>query len=299
MKIYNLGSINIDHVYALDHFVRPGETISCGSLAKFAGGKGYNQSVALARAGAQTAHIGAVGADGAQLVDALKRDGADVSRIAVLDGTPTGHAIIQVNPQGQNCIIIAPGANAEITDAMVDSALAGAAPGDILLAQNETSAIARAMRAAKGRGMKIALNPAPMNERVHALPLELVDILIVNEIEGAELSATPAAAPPAEALDALRARFPSATIVLTLGKDGVVAAAPGAAPVSHGIYSVRVVDSTAAGDCFAGYLLASLAAGAPLAEALRVASIASSISVSRAGASPSIPTLAEVKSFAI
>ena len=290
MKIHNLGSINIDFVYSLEHFVKPGETIACAGFAKFAGGKGFNQSTALARAGADVAHIGAIGADGAWLVDALAKDGADVSRISVLgDGTPTGHAIIQVDKQGQNCIIIESGANGAITEAMVDAALSNAAPGDWLLAQNETSSIAHAMRCAKARGMRVAINPAPMNAAALSLPLELADVLIVNETESAELTKCE------NAFDALRERYPNATIVLTLGGDGVMAAAPGGGVLTCGALPVEVVDTTAAGDCFTGYLLAEMMRETTLADALKTATTAAAICVSRHGASVSVPWRSEVE----
>ena len=290
MKIYNLGSVNIDFVYTLDDFVSPGETVECSGFAKFAGGKGFNQSTALARAGADVTHIGAVGSDGAWLVQTLARDGADVSRIGALDGLPTGHAIIQVDRNGGNCIIIAPGANGAVSETMVEEALSGAAPGDWLLAQNETSAIAYAIRAAKSRGMRVALNPAPMNDRAKQLPLDLVDMLIVNETEADSLAEN---ARPS--FGTLREKFPHMTIVLTLGNKGLLAAEPGCAPLRCDVFPAKVVDSTAAGDCFTGYLLAETVRGATFAEALRTATVAAGISVSRHGASPSVPRIGEVR----
>ena len=300
MTIFNLGSINIDHVYAVDHFVRPGETMSCLGLKSYAGGKGFNQSVALARAGAKVVHIGAVGADGRSLLVALERDGVDVSAVAVEREAPTGHAVIQVDPQGRNCIIIAPGANAAVAPDAVHAALAAAAPGDLLLAQNETAAIAEAMRAAKARGLRVALNPAPMDGSVGTLPLELVDVLIVNAIEGAELlKLRGATAPdsPTAALEALHGLFPEAQIVMTLGEDGVVAVDADGAVSQVAAFRVQAVDTTAAGDTFAGYFLASRARGAEMAAALRFASAAAAIGVTRPGASPSVPSIREVEAW--
>ena len=300
MTIYNLGSINIDHVYAVDHFVRPGETMSCLGLASHAGGKGFNQSVALARAGAKAVHIGAVGADGRGLLAALERDGVDVSAVAVEAEAPTGHAVIQVDPQGRNCIIIAPGANAAVGADAVRAALASATPGDLLLAQNETSAIAEAILAAKARGLRVALNPAPMDGRVGTLPLDLVDVLIVNAIEGSELlKLRGAAAPdsPTAAMKALRGLYPKAQIVMTLGEDGVVAVDADGAVSQVAAFRVKAVDTTAAGDTFAGYFLAGRARGAGMAEALRLASAAAAISVTRPGASPSVPLIGDVEAW--
>ena len=297
MTVFNLGSINLDHVYAVDHFVRPGETMSCLGLKSYAGGKGFNQSVALARAGARVAHIGAVGADGRELLAALRRDGVDVSAVSVVSAAPTGHAVIQVDPQGRNCIIIAPGANAEVGADAVRAALAAAVPGDLLLAQNETSAIAEAILAAKARGMRVALNPAPMDARVGTLPLEQVDALIVNALEGAELLALRGAAPaasPEDALTALHRLFPAAEVVMTLGEDGAMAVDTAGTVAQTPAFRVQAVDTTAAGDTFAGYFLAARAAGAAMAGALRLASAAAAIGVTRPGASPSVPKADEV-----
>lgn len=307
MKIFNLGSINIDHVYGLDHFVQPGETMSCDSVASFAGGKGFNQTVALARAGATVAHIGAVGTDGRGLVETLTREGVEVSAVAVEPELPTGHAIIQVVPGGQNNIIIASGANASLTEASVQRALEGAAAGDLLLAQNETTAVAEAIRLAHDKGMKTALNPAPMNAKVLSLPLELVDIFIVNEIEGAELAASDMDATrprgrvgtqtPGSVLEELHAMFPSAHVIMTLGHDGVEAVEPCGRVTKVKAFKVNAVDTTAAGDTFTGFFLAALSRGETIETALRAASAAAAISVTRPGASPSIPSRAEVKAW--
>jgi ribokinase len=274
--------------------------MSCLGLKSYAGGKGFNQSVALARAGAKVVHIGAVGADGRSLLVALERDGVDVSAVAVEREAPTGHAVIQVDPQGRNCIIIAPGANAAVAPDAVHAALAAAAPGDLLLAQNETAAIAEAMRAAKARGLRVALNPAPMDGSVGTLPLELVDVLIVNAIEGAELlKLRGATAPdsPTAALEALHGLFPEAQIVMTLGEDGVVAVDADGAVSQVAAFRVQAVDTTAAGDTFAGFFLASRTRGAGMAAALRLASAAAAIGVTRPGASPSVPSIREVEAW--
>ncbi|MGI5867822.1 MAG: ribokinase [Kiritimatiellia bacterium] len=300
MTIYNLGSINIDHVYAVDHFVRPGETMTSRGLASHAGGKGFNQSVALARAGAQVVHIGAIGADGRALLAALERDGVDVSAITVEAETPTGHAIIQVDPQGRNCIIVAPGANATLTPDAVRAALAAAKPGDLLLAQNETSAIAEAIRDAKARGLRVALNPAPMDGRVETQPLELVDTLVVNEIESVQLldlHGVAAPGSPTAALEALRRLHPHAQIIMTLGEDGAIAADTDGAVSQVPAFRVQAVDTTAAGDTFTGFFLASQARGVTTTEALRLASAAAAIAVTRHGAAPSVPTINEVEAW--
>lgn len=281
--IWNLGSINIDRVYALDHIVASGETESASALSEHPGGKGFNQTVALARAGAPVRHVGAIGPDGAHLVALLRDAGADVSGIAATQ-QPTGHAIIQVDPNGRNSIIVFAAANGAIKPEAVCDALSGAAPGDVLLCQNETSAVAEAMRYAKERSMRIVFNPSPFNAKIAALPLDLVDLFLVNETEEAgllELGGAAAAAPR----------------VVTRGEYGCESIAPGRATVHADAFRVKAVDTTAAGDTFTGYYLAAKAAGLDEETALRRACAAAAISVTRPGAAPSIPTSSEVDEF--
>ena len=276
MKILNLGSLNIDKVYSVGHFVSAGETISSANMETFSGGKGLNQSIALARAGAEVYHAGAVGPDGEGLRALLEGSGVHVDYLQTL-GTVTGHAVIQLTPKGQNCIIISAGANGELTESYIDGVLEHFAPGDLLLVQNETNNVAYAMRQAKQRGMKIAFNASPISEALLGYPLELVDYY-------------------EEILAGLKARFPEAAIVLTVGKDGVLYQYKDER-AGHGIYDVPVADTTAAGDTFCGYFLACVAKGLPAAEGLRMASLASSLAVSQKGAANSIPTWDEVAAF--
>ncbi len=300
MCVYNLGSINRDHVYTVSHFVRPGETLACEAVACFAGGKGYNQSIALARAGAAVAHIGAVGEDGRALVGALAEAGVNTDGVSVAPDVPTGHAIIQVDLSGQNCILIAPGANATLAEASITHALAGAGPGDWLLAQHETASIDTAIRVARRQGLRVALNPAPMTRAVAVLPLGEVDDLIVNTLEGAELLAHlggGAQEAPEAVLHALHARLPRARIVLTLGGDGAMNMGPDGGVLRVPAFPVRPVDTTAAGDTFVGYYLAALAGGESPTAAMRLASAAAAISVTRAGASASVPLRAAVEAW--
>lgn len=292
MRILNFGSVNIDHVYQVPHFVRPGETLSSTRYDRFAGGKGFNQSVALARAGAQVHHAGKVGSDGEWLRHLLARDGADVRHLATVVA-PTGHAIIQVDASGQNCIVLSGGANRAITPDDAAAVLSDFGAGDLLLLQNEISAMPDILRLAAARGLKIAFNPAPMDPGVLAYPLELVDLFIVNEVEAAGLHGGEAA--PTELLLGLRRKFPKAHFLLTLGPRGAMALAD-SEPVAVPPRNVPVVDTTAAGDTFIGYFLATRTSGVPLRESLWRATVAASICVSRPGASPSIPTRTEVDS---
>ncbi len=289
--ILNFGSVNIDHVYSVPHFVRPGETLASTAYKVFSGGKGFNQSTALARAGAKVAHAGKIGADGAWLRDALAKDGADVSLLESC-GDPTGHAVIQVDESGQNCIIIYGGANRAITPADAESVLSHFDEGDTLLVQNETSSIPEMMRAAHARGLSIAFNPAPMGPEVAGYPLDLVDLFIVNEVEAAGLAGFPAGAAkvPGAILDALRATFPRAGILLTLGAAGSVADIRGER-IAVQARKVEAVDTTAAGDTYIGYFLAAIQRGAAIREAMADATEAAAVCVTRPGAAPSIPRL--------
>jgi ribokinase len=292
MDILNLGSLNIDRVLRVARIVRPGETIAAAALTEFAGGKGANQSVALARAGVAVAHAGRVGADGRWLFDKLAAEGIDTSRVRVGDG-PSGQAIIQVDDAGQNAIILLGGANQQITSTDVDAALADCPADSWLLVQNETSAVDHAIRAAKQRGMRIAFNPAPFDERVPLQSLELVDLLCLNETEGAALSGR---IDPDQIALTLAARFPRCDVLLTLGAAGVIQINP-QGQTRFQAHAVEAVDTTAAGDTFLGYYLAGLIRGMPADRAMNVAIRAAALCVTRAGALDSIPRWDEVQAF--
>lgn len=299
-RILNIGSLNIDEVFMVRDFVRPGETASALGYSVNAGGKGCNQSIALARAGAEVCHAGKIGADGRFLKELLAASGADAS-LVIDSPVPSGRAFIQVREDGQNCILLFGGANRAITEAEVDGMLSGFSREDWLLLQNETSANARAMSEAARRGMRIILNPSPADACLDALPLDLVDCFLLNEIEAEVLSGAPVASGVESALDALARRFPRAELVLTLGADGVAYRAPrsgaGGRTLRVGAMKVEAVDTTAAGDTFTGYFLASRARGEPAAEALSEAAAAAALCVTRSGAAPSIPTRAELAAF--
>ncbi len=291
MKVLSLGSLNLDYVYAVDHFVQAGETLAASDRSIHRGGKGLNQSVALAQAGAETYHAGRIGTDGIMLKDWLVAKGVDVSFLETDTDIPTGHAIIQVVPSGQNSIIILAGTNGSINEEYVDKVLAHFEPGDLLLMQNETSCRDYAIEQAAKKGLKVALNPSPMtDELAKSTALQYVSFFILNEIEG---KAVTGETDPDKICKAMKERYPDGTIVLTLGSDGVVYF-DGTKRLSHGIYPVKAVDTTAAGDTFTGFFLATLAAGESPEVALQRASKASAIAVTRPGASDSIPTLEEV-----
>ena len=289
MKILNFGSLNLDLVYQMPHFVRAGETLSSTAFTRNVGGKGLNQSVALAKAGAEVYHAGLVGDDGEMLRGFLRDSGVDVRFVRTVD-QPSGHAVIQVEPAGNNCIFLYGGANQCVTEEFIREALAPFGPGDFLVLQNEINAIGRIIERAAERGMQVVLTPSPIADNLKELPLDKVSWFILNEIEGAELSGE---TEPGKILDALTALYPKAQIVLTLGGDGSAYAGP-AGRFTQGVFPVQAVDTTAAGDTFTGFFFAAVADGVPVAEALKRASKASSISVTRAGAAASIPTLDEV-----
>ena len=292
MKILNIGSLNIDHVYSIENFVRPGETISSKYMKDFYGGKGLNQSIALARAGAKVYHAGKVGEDGKALVDFLRENGVDTEHVFVTQNLSTGHAIIQVDYKGQNCIIIYAGANGDITTKDIDNILGNFEKGDLLLLQNEISNLEYAIEKAHSLGMQVALNPSPITKQLAgSYALKYIDWFILNDIEGFEITGKKEGT---DICNTLREIYPNCKVVLTLGKQGCLYY-DGKEFLSHGIYDVSVVDTTAAGDTFTGYFLACVSEGLSTGKALELASKAASISVSRAGASPSIPDRKEVE----
>ena len=294
MKILVYGSLNIDRTYSVPHFVQAGETLAADKMELFRGGKGFNQTISLARAGAAPAMAGAVGSDGDFLLEPLKAENVDASRIKKTAGA-SGHAIIQVDEAGRNCIIILAGANGEIGPADIDAVLQDYAEGDVLVLQNEISCLDYLIRQASAKKMQIVLNPSPISQTLLALDLSRVDYLLVNETEAAALAGAAAdAADYRLILEQLAAKYPSANILMTLGHRGAILREKNGRETECGIYSVKAVDSTAAGDTYTGYFLAEYLRSGNAALAMRRAAIASGLSVSRKGASPSIPYKAEV-----
>lgn len=290
MHILNIGSVNIDHVYEVRHFVRPGETTASTRYNVFAGGKGFNQSIALARAGALTRHAGAVGRDAVWLVEGLKREGIDITQVKEVE-MPTGHAIIQVSPAGENAIVLHDGANGALTAEDVARAVASCSRGDFLLLQNETSAVGEAIREGKRRGLKVVFNAAPMDPAIHEYPLQDVDLFILNENEAEDLTGQSS---PELVRAAMLASFPHAATVMTLGREGAVFMDATGILRQPG-FIVEPVDTTAAGDTFIGYFLAEFMRTRLPAKALALGCRAAAISVTRPGSSDSIPFLGEVK----
>lgn len=289
MRIVNIGSMNLDYVYSVDHMVQPGETEAASQMQTFLGGKGMNQSVALAKAGASVFHGGMIGEDGGVFLDACLEYGVDSRHIRQIPGK-TGHAIIQLDANAQNCILLYGGANQQLTEDYVNHVLEAFTSEDILLLQNEVNLLPYIVDRAYEKGMTIALNPSPYNEKLDAVDFEKIGIFLLNEVEGQQITGL---TQPQDILEALRSRFPKAAIVLTLGKDGAVYADPDQT-CRQPCFPVEAVDTTAAGDTFTGYFLAGLAEGLPIPEVLRLSAKAAAIAVTREGAVPSIPWRREV-----
>ncbi len=289
-RVLNLGSLNLDYVYHVDHIVLPGETIDAADVQTNCGGKGLNQSIALARAGAQVLHAGMIGEDGRELLDACRDAGVDVGFVRTVEGR-TGHAIIQVDRLGQNSIVLFGGANRALTASYIEEVLEGYGPDDVIVLQNEVNMLPQIIEAASTRGLRIVLNPSPFDDRIAECDLSRVWLFFVNEVEGAQLTGKTEAD---EILSELSRMFPAANIVLTLGSQGAIALVDGVRFEQPAV-PCEVVDTTAAGDTFTGFFLAEYLRSGDAARALLTAAHASSIAVSRPGAAPSVPTLAEVR----
>ena len=287
MTVWCVGSVNVDHVYAVPHLVAPGETLTATARATSLGGKGANQSVAAARLHAEVIHVGAVGPDGAAVLAEMAEAGVDVSRVGRVDD-PTGHAIIQVDAAGENAIVVFAGANARI-DAFVAAGLDGIAPGDVLLLQNEGTGGAQAARIARHAGARVLYSAAPFDATAAREMLPHADLLLLNEGEAAALSAE---APAADLPDR----------VVTRGARGAVWHIGDMAIEVPAHPAPRVVDTTGAGDCVAGALACGLDAmpdawgdAEAARDILETAMVAASFQVAKEGAAKAMPTLAMVK----
>jgi ribokinase len=289
MKIVNFGSLNIDYVYQVDEFLRPGETRAALSRNIFSGGKGLNQSVACAKAGLEVYHAGIIGTEGHFLKDKLISYHVHTEFIRELPES-SGHTIIQVNDKGENCILLYPGTNAMLSDAYVDEVLSHFDEDDMVVLQNETNMVGEIINKAAEKGMRVVFNAAPYTDAIKEYPLHKVSWLFVNEIEGASLSGKEAFADIAHAL---RNAYPQTEIILTIGAQGCIYAG------TEGFYNVPAqktlpMDTTAAGDTFIGYYLMGILKYNGVRSALEMANRAGAITVTRKGAAESIPTWEEV-----
>lgn len=291
MKVLSFGSLNYDHVYQTDHFTEPKETQSSLSYQRNYGGKGLNQSIALAKSGLEVYHAGRVGNDGQDFIDYLNHYHVHTDYLLKDDAVATGHAIIEVC-NGENRIILHGGANQTIDEKQIDEVLSHFEKGDVLLIQNEISSLSYLIYEAHEKGLKIVFNTAPMNEKVFSYPLELVDIFIVNEIEGAGLARI-FSNDYEEIIEALKNAYPDKQIVLTVGESGSYYL-HGDILIHQKAYRTEAVDTTAAGDTFTGYFLSSYLEDNDPQKALNLAAVASSITVQGKGAAQSIPDLEQV-----
>ncbi|PTV95191.1 ribokinase [Rhodobacter aestuarii] len=288
MTIFNLGSINADHFYRLSHLLSPGETLAASAYDRGLGGKGANQSVAAARAGADVRHIGAIGADGRWMREELRLDGVDCTHVAEVE-TASGHAIINVDAAGENTIVIFAGANRAIPVTALEAALSDAAPGDYILMQNETCLQVEAVELARHKGVFVAYSAAPFEAKAVSAVLDKLDLLLLNAVEAAQLC---------EALDTRLEALPVKAVCVTHGAKGAVwHDLIDGTKHDQPAFKVEPVDTTAAGDTFAGYLVAGLADGLKPAQAMRLAAAASAVKVTRAGTAAAIPKRGEVDAF--
>lgn len=292
MKIVNFGSLNIDYTFHVEEIVRPGQTVDSAGEQRFPGGKGLNQSLAIARAGSEVYHAGRIGEDGAFLKELLEKDGVNCRFVDQAEGG-TGKAFIQVDASGQNCIVLSGGANRKNTRAFCDQVLDFFEEGDILLLQNEINEIGYLIERASEKGLSIVLNPSPMNEEVTACDLSRIDFFIMNEDEGRQITGKEDGE---EILQEMERRYPRARVVLTLGEKGSVFAHQGKR-IYQGIYPVKAVDTTGAGDTFTGYMLAHMVQGDSMEICLERAAKASALAVTRAGAASAIPYAAELGEY--
>ena len=284
-----MGSCNIDYIYEIDHIVRPGETQTVNQMQMVSGGKGLNQSIALAKAGVEVYHAGLIGFDGATLKDSLLKNHVNCDYLREIE-EKSGHAIIQLDRSGENCILVYPGANHCFTEAYIDEVLSHFGKGDFLVLQNEINLMDYILVKAHQLGIQIILNPAPFNEEIEKLDLSLVSYLILNEIEGRDLSGK---ADDFEILTVLCERYPNLQVILTRGAKGALYQ-KGTSVIEQPSFKVDAIDTTAAGDTFIGYFISGMIKGKAITSSLELAAKASSITVTRRGSSSSIPLLEEV-----
>lgn len=292
MQVLCFGSLNIDYVYQVPHFVARGETLSSVSLTRHSGGKGLNQAIALRKAGLETHLAGAIGSDGVFLLEELRSAGVDTGHVKRLEKERTGHAVIQRTRAGENCILLYGGANQRITRQQIDETLSNFSALDLLVVQNEICELDYLVERARDKGMAVALNPSPMDDSLCRL-LRAVDYLLLNEVEAGQLLSADPTGDARSMTEKLRKRYPAITVVLTLGERGALYAAQDGVFFEAAL-PVRAVDTTAAGDTFTGFFLAGLLSSRDPAWSMKYAATAAAIAVTRPGAAPSIPERTEV-----
>lgn len=289
MKVLNFGSLNLDYVYQVESILIPEETQASKSRQTFCGGKGLNQSIALAKAGIPVYHAGLIGEGGEPLLEVCKENGVNTEFTRQISG-PCGHTVIQVDQNGQNCILLFGGSNRSMTREFIDSVLDFFEEGDIILLQNEINELDYIIDRAYEKHMMIILNPSPFDSALEKCDLSKISLFLMNEIEGFQITGEKE---PDRILAKVKELYPNAKVVLTLGGDGSVYQDE-TGIYRQGIFKVKAVDTTAAGDTFTGYFISSIIDGMPVQKGLELAAKASAIAVSRPGATASIPLRSEV-----
>jgi ribokinase len=292
LKILNFGSLSLNKVYAVESFTRPGVIALSKHYQICPGGKGLNQSIAIARAGSEVYHAGKTGPDGALLTAALRENGVKTDFV-LNNGTLSGHAFVQVNRYGNQCALVHGGANLEIERQDIDSVFQHFSAGDMLILQNEINNLPYIIHSARQKQMILVLNPSPVTDSLAALDLHKINYLILNESEGHEITGEHR---PNKILSFLLGRYPRLKVVLTLGQNGSFYGDE-MHRLRQNAFVVNAVDTTAAGDTFLGFFLSRIAMGRPVWNALRTASIAAAITITQKGASASIPYWEDVLCF--
>ena len=289
MKVLVFGSCNLDYIYKVPKIVSPGETLPIRKVAVSPGGKGLNQAVALKKAGLDVAFAGNIGPDGGMLRALLDKAGVDVSLLRAADDA-NGQAHIQVTDTGENAILLYPGANCRATRAQIDDAIARFDPGDVLVLQNEVNELSYLIDRAFERGLRTALNPSPFAPELLQTDLDKIWLMFVNETEAAGFANGRALA---DFIADTRKTHPALRCVVTLGAAGSVYFDKDAV-LRQAAFPADPVDTTCAGDTFTGYFTETLLRTGDPAAALRRASAASSVVISRIGAAGMIPSAEEV-----
>ena len=292
MKILNFGSLNLDYIYQVEHFVQPGETLAARQQKMAPGGKGLNQSVALAKAGAEVFHAGCIGIGGESLKALLEENGVHTEYLRKVEELQ-GNAMIQVDSAGENCIILYGGSNRMISKEQIDATLGDFSDEDWLVLQNEVSSLEYMIEKAAEKGMKVVLNPSPFEAYLEKLDYNQISWLLINEVEAKQLTGKT----EADAVwNTLHEKYPELCLIMTMGAEGAYCFTP-QETIYQEIFPVETVDTTAAGDTFTGYFLQGMTAGLPLKECMEQAAKASAVCVSREGAAIAIPMRAEVENF--
>ena len=289
-KILNFGSCNIDYVYEIAHIVIPGETIPSNSFSKFPGGKGLNQSIAVARSGLPIYHAGCIGSDGTFLKELLENSNVNTQYLKV-ENSSTGHAIIQVDANGENCIILHHGANYEIEKDYIDSVLNDFSADDILILQNEISNLEYIISKGYERKMKIILNPSPFVKSLQEIDLNKISTLILNQIEAYEFTGE---REPEKVGKYFINKYSNLEVVLTLGSKGSTYFSKNYCEFCPSC-KVKVKDTTAAGDTFTGYFISGMLQDMGVKNSLKYATVAAALAISKIGAASSIPINKDVE----